>query len=69
MAHIIFPVFGCVQAAKRDLDSARDHIDTASYYASDATGYLDGARRTRAHEIHDRITSVLADLDRLREAL
>ena len=58
-----------IQAAKLDIDSARDHLDTAQYYVSDAIGYLDGARRTRVEEILDRVGKALADLDRLREVL
>ncbi|OBB42706.1 hypothetical protein [Mycobacterium sp. 852002-51961_SCH5331710] len=57
------------QAAKHAIDSARDHIDTSAYYLHDAIGHLDGARRTRAQQIHDNITSTLAALDRLRETL
>ncbi|OBA66050.1 hypothetical protein A5633_03020 [Mycolicibacterium elephantis] len=58
-----------VQAASFDLDCAQDHLDTCQYYMSDAIGYLDGARKTRAEEILDKVTRALADLDRLREAL
>lgn len=69
MTHATFGVQDPAQAAKSDLDSARAHIDTAVYYTSDVIGYLDGARRTRAQDILDRITHVLVELDRLREAL
>lgn len=58
-----------LQAAKVDVDSARDHIDTAQYYLTDAVGYLEAARCARATEILDHVSAVLADLDRLRAAL
>ncbi|ORA69342.1 hypothetical protein BST23_01450 [Mycolicibacterium elephantis] len=58
-----------VESAKFDIDMAQDHLDTTQYYLSDAIGYLDGARKTRATEILDKVSSALADLDRLREAL
>jgi hypothetical protein len=56
-------------AANWEIDSARGHLDTAACQLYDAVGHLDGACRTRAQEILDHATAVLADLDRLREAL
>jgi hypothetical protein len=56
-------------AAKWDLDNARGHLDTAACLLDDAIGHLEGARATRAQEILDHVTAVLADLDRLRAAL
>jgi hypothetical protein len=56
-------------AAKWEIDSARGHLDTAACHINDAVGHLDGARRTRAQEILDHVSAVLADLDRLRAAL
>lgn len=56
-------------AARYDLDAARDHLDTAQYYLADATGRLEGARRTRSVVIAEQITRILADLDRLREVI
>lgn len=57
------------QAARLDLETACDHLDSAAWIAAGASEYLDGARRTRATEIVDRLRGALADLDRLREAL
>ena len=56
-------------AARWDIDSARGHLDTVACHLTDAVGYLEGARRTRAQEILDHAAAVLADLDRLRAAL
>lgn len=56
-------------AAQWDIDSARGHVDTACCLIDDAVGHLDGARKTRATEILDKATAVLAELDRLRAAL
>lgn len=56
-------------AARWDLTGASGHLDTAACLLTDAVGYLDGARRTRAEEILERITAALAELDRLREVL
>lgn len=56
-------------AAKWDIDSARGHLDTVACHLTDAVSLLDGARHTRAAEILDHVTAVLADLDRLREVL
>lgn len=57
------------QAARLDLETACDHLDAAVYIAAVAAEYLDGARKTRATEILDKVSSALADLDRLRAAL
>ena len=56
-------------AAKWDIDSARGHLDTTACLLTDAVGYLDDARQARVKEILDHVSAVLADLDRLREAL
>lgn len=56
-------------AAKWAIDNARGHLDTVACHVNDGIGHLGGARQTRATEILDRVTAVLADLDRLRAAL
>jgi hypothetical protein len=56
-------------AAKVEIDGARGHADTAICLLDSAIEHLDGARRTRAQEILDRVSTLLADLDRLRAAL
>lgn len=56
-------------AAKWDIDSARGHLDTTACLVDSATEHLDGARKTRATEILDKVSTLLADLDRLRAAL
>lgn len=56
-------------AAQWDLDSARGHLDTAACLIDSAIEHLDGARKTRAIEILDRVSVALVDLDRLRAAL
>ncbi len=56
-------------AAKWDLDAARGHADTAICLVDSAIEHLDGARLTRAQEILDKVSTLLADLDRLRAAL
>lgn len=56
-------------AARWDIDSARGHLDTAACLIDDAVGRLDDARKTRATEILDKATALLAELDRLRAAL
>lgn len=58
-----------VYAAKWDLDAARGHADTAICLLDSAIEHLDGARKTRATEILDKVSTLLADLDRLRAAL
>ncbi|MGE2835463.1 hypothetical protein [Mycobacterium sp. SMC-4] len=59
----------CTYAAQWDLDSARGHADTVCCLIDSAIGHLDDARKTRATEILDKATALLADLDRLRAAL
>lgn len=56
-------------AAQWDLDSARGHADTVCCLIDNAVGHLDDARKTRATEILDRATALLAELDRLRATL
>lgn len=56
-------------AAQWDVDSARGHADTVCCLIDNAIGHLDDARKTRATEIRDQATALLAALDRLREVL
>ncbi|MEN4476860.1 hypothetical protein [Mycolicibacterium cosmeticum] len=56
-------------AARWDIDCARGHADTLCCLIDSAAEHLEDTRRTRAEEILDRARLVLADLDRLREAL
>lgn len=56
-------------AARWDIDAARGHTDTVCCLIDNAIGHLDGARKTRATEILDQATALLAELDRLRAAL
>ena len=58
-----------IYAAQWDLDSARGHADTVCCLIDNAIGHLDDALRTRATEILDRATALLAELDRLRATL
>lgn len=55
--------------AARDIDNAIGHADTVCCLIDNAVGHLDDARKTRATEILDMATSVLAELERLGEAL
>jgi regulator of extracellular matrix RemA (YlzA/DUF370 family) len=51
------------------LKRRRDYANTRSRLIDNAIGHLDGARKTRATEILDQATALLAELDRLRAAL
>lgn len=56
-------------AARWDIDGARGHADTAICLVDSAIENLDGAGRTRATEILDKVSTLLADLDQLAEVL
>lgn len=55
--------------ARWDLDASRGHLDTAACLLDDCVGRLEGDAKDRAVDLLDKVTALLAQVDKLRAAL